>query len=131
MLNKQYLKQIYNISFFQEKLLTYSKKLKVQERKLNLDNILQEEINCPIITCLKGLDYKENHAVAIYKNWIYDGNFDTAQPLSKESLDECCSTMDKKCSFVSFLNTYIIPQFDAYLEKNSCLHSTRNKKKNK
>jgi hypothetical protein len=103
---------------FQEKLCSFSTKLKLQETKLQLDNVLQGKVTNPIITCVRGSDFKENHSVVIYNNWIYDGNFKTALPLTKESLDECCSTDKKKCSFVAFVKTYILQHFDAYLKKN-------------
>ena len=103
---------------FQEKLCSFDKKLKLQKTKLQLDNVLQGKITCPIITCLRGSDFKENHSVAIYNNWIHDGNFNMALPLTKESLDECCSMHKKKYSFVAFVKTFIINYFDAYPTKD-------------
>ena len=109
-------------TLFQEKLCSFDKKLKLQGIQLQLDNVLQRKITCPIITCLRGSDFKENHSVAIYNNWIYDGNFNMALPLTKESLNKCCSTDKKKCSFVAFVKTFIIQYYDAYLKKTVPLH---------
>ena len=45
-------------------------------------------------------DGHRDHCVAVVECWIFDANFGYALPLSKESLDRCCSTVDKKSVFV-------------------------------
>jgi hypothetical protein len=52
------------------------------------------------------------HAVTIFRNWIYDSNEPFALPLCKESLDLCTwevknGAIDQTSSFVSFIDGYI------------------------
>ena len=47
-------------------------------------------------------DSKTDHAVAIAGNWIFDSNFKFALPLSKESLDLCCSDESRSNHFIGF-----------------------------
>ena len=51
---------------------------------------------------LVGTDGIANHAIAIYNNWIFDGNEKIAIPLCKEGLDYCVSTVESSIKFVSF-----------------------------
>jgi hypothetical protein len=63
-------------------------------------DILQESQK--YIMCLVGIqssDHKTDHAISIAGKWIFDSNFERALPLSKESLDLCCSSDSKKCTF--------------------------------
>jgi hypothetical protein len=53
--------------------------------------------------CLVGLqssDGKTDHAVAVTENWIFDSNLNHALPLTKESLDLCCSDGENESTFV-------------------------------
>ena len=55
------------------------------------------------------------HAVTIFRNWIYDSNEPFALPLSKESLDCCTWTVRDKAVqeaslFVSFVNGLIFQE---------------------
>ena len=102
---------------FQEKLISYSTSLKLQRTNKNIKCCLENGSDVPFITCLRGSDYKEDHTVSIYQKWIFDGNFETALPLTKASLDECCSTDTKNCTFVEFVNSFSVPNFKPYLEK--------------
>ena len=43
---------------------------------------------------VKGEDNKTDHAICIVGQWIFDSNLSKAIPLSKESLDICCSSGD-------------------------------------
>jgi hypothetical protein len=55
------------------------------------------------LMCLVGLyssDCKTDHAVSIAGKWIFDSNFDFALPLCQESLDLCCSSDTKKCTYM-------------------------------
>ena len=52
------------------------------------------------------------HAVTIFRNWIYDSNEPFALPLSKETLDLCTweirdGAIDQTSTFVSFVEGYI------------------------
>jgi hypothetical protein len=63
-------------------------------------DILQDSKN--YLMCLVGTqssDHKTDHAISIVGKWIFDSNFDRALPLTKESLDLCCSLDTKKCTF--------------------------------
>jgi len=48
---------------------------------------------------LKGLDGKTDHAICVVGKWIFDSNFEKALPLTKQSLNICCSSADKKTKF--------------------------------
>lgn len=72
----------------------------------------------PILTCLKESEGKEDHTVAIYKGWIYDGHFPNALQLSKEALD-ICSLHDEKCGFVGLTQSYLFHLFQDYLKENN------------
>ena len=53
--------------------------------------------------CLVGLlsnDAKTDHAVAVASNWIFDSNMERALPLSRESLDLCCSDAERKSTWL-------------------------------
>jgi hypothetical protein len=53
--------------------------------------------------CLLGLqssDHKTDHAISIAGKWIFDSNFGNALPLTRESLDMCCSSDKRKSVFV-------------------------------
>ena len=64
-------------------------------------DILNPGKNQLVVASLKGSDAKEDHCVMVFDNWIFDSNFDFALPLSKESLDLCCSSDDTHETFVS------------------------------
>ena len=72
------------------------KKLKTSEW-----NILESADNDLVIVSLKGSDGKEDHCVTLFGKWIFDSNFKNALPLCKASLDLCCSSDEKKDTFVS------------------------------
>ena len=64
-------------------------------------NILEGEDNDLLIVSLKGSDGKDDHCVTLFGKWIFDSNFKNALPLCKDSLDLCCSSDEKKDTFVS------------------------------
>ena len=73
----------------------------VKNQKLKSWDVLvdsKEYLMC--LVGLQGSDGKTDHAVAVAGNWIFDSNFEHALPLSKQSLDLCCSDGETKCSFV-------------------------------
>ena len=129
---KKIIRQANVWSCIKEKLRQLSILLIFQPITINSIETLQQDNSLPLITCLKGSDFKKDHTVVIYKNWIYDGNFKTALPLSVESLNECCSTENKKCKFTGFTNSYVISEYDAYLEQlKRSFHQTKPSKKQK
>jgi hypothetical protein len=86
-----------------------SSKLEKQERrkiqfsklKSGVSNILNDSKE--YVMCLVGLyssDSKTDHSVSIAGDWIFDSNFEYALTLCKESLDLCCSSDQKKTTFV-------------------------------
>lgn len=65
-----------------------------------------------IVTCIVDCNGQDDHCITIYKKWTYDGNFSHALPLSKWSLDLCCSSDEKSLTFAGFKHIYIIPTFE-------------------
>ena len=57
---------------------------------------------------LLGTDSIANHAIAIYNNWIFDGNKKVAIPPCQEGLDYCVSTKYFKCKFVKFTGGFYL-----------------------
>ena len=52
--------------------------------------------------CILGVrssDNKTDHAICIVENWIFDSNFEKALELKQESLDICCSSIDRNTGF--------------------------------
>ena len=72
-------------------------------KKLKIKNwdILENGDDDLVIVSLKGSDGKEDHCVALLGKWIFDSIFKNALPLSKEALDLCCSSDEKKETFIS------------------------------
>jgi hypothetical protein len=74
------------------------KSLKKGIKKWDIFSDSQEYLMC--LVGLLGSDAKTDHAVAITGRWIFDSNFKKALPLTKESLDLCCSDDTKKCKWI-------------------------------
>ena len=70
-------------------------------------------------------DSKHNcqHAVTIFRNWIYDSNEPYAFPLSRESLDYCTWAMEddrmQESKFVQFKKGWILQELP--LKRNKIL----------
>jgi hypothetical protein len=70
------------------------------------------------------------HAVTIFRNWIYDSNEPFALPLCKKSLDMCtwsvkdCKVQDDSM-FVRFVNGWIFQEHEAKKKKelDLCAHA--------
>jgi hypothetical protein len=61
--------------------------------------------------CLLGIessDGKTDHAICVIGNWIFDSNFEKALPLTKESLDICASSAERKSVFVKVTRGYLL-----------------------
>jgi hypothetical protein len=99
----------------------YEKSPSLKIHRVDSSQISIEDIDpeVPIVTCLAGSDSKEDHTVCIYKGWIFDGNFDNALVLCRDSLDICCSDDEDFQKFQRFCNTYMIPSFHQYLKENN------------
>ena len=71
-----------------------------EKLKVSAWNILEVVDNQLVVASVVGSDGKEEHCVTVYDKWVFDSNFDFALPLTKESLDLCCSAEDTQDSFV-------------------------------
>ena len=60
---------------FHEFLNKLSPNLHTQKIELDYSDLESKYYNLAVLTCLKDNQGKEDHTVAIYKGWIYDGNF--------------------------------------------------------
>ena len=63
-------------------------------------DILQQQYFDPVVCILEGSDKAINHAVTIFKHWIFDSNCNYAQPLTQGTLDWCCSSNNNEVKFV-------------------------------
>ena len=105
---------------FKEFLVTLSGLLKHKNLvQLEISQLSSDFYNQAVVTCIKGSDGKEDHTIAIYSGWIFDGTFTHALPLSRESLDHCCLSDDVACHFVSFVNPFVLPYFEEYVKKHN------------
>jgi len=57
---------------------------------------------------LHGSDGKMDHAVAIAKGWVFDPGYKRALPLSKSTLDGCCSTKEVQCLFIGCKQGFVV-----------------------
>lgn len=67
------------------------------------------------LMCLVGLisdDSKTDHAVAISGNWIFDSNLEYAIPLTKESLDLCCSDDSHQNEYVGVTRVFMLKKIN-------------------
>jgi hypothetical protein len=75
---------------------------KLNKKKLRDWDPLSSPKEC--LLCVFGIrssDNKTDHAICIVKNWIFDSNFQKALPLTRESLDLCASSSERKTSFTN------------------------------
>ena len=89
-------------------------------------NILENEENNLVIALLRGSNTKEDHCVTLYGKWIFDSNFSNALPLTKESLDLCCSSDDSKEFFVKVVQALLCTNYTKYMNLKN-----QNKRKRK
>jgi hypothetical protein len=85
-------------------------KLKTNPKKWDILKDSQEYIMC--LVGLLANDSKTDHAVAISGKWIFDSNLDYALPLSKDSLDLCCSNDKNKNQFVGVTRVFMLKSFN-------------------
>ena len=67
-------------------------------------------INTLHLVVILGVDGKEDHCIALTKNWIFDPNFVRALPGSTESLNRCCSSAEVSTNFVKAVSIAIFPK---------------------
>ena len=114
---------------FKEKLLEMSKMLKYTNAKLTLEDLHGRLFRKPVVTCVKGDNNKEDHTIVIYKGYIFDGNFSHALPLCPKALDDCCSSKEKSCGFVRFVNSFYLHLFDKYMAEMKVQNEKKGNKK--
>ena len=101
-LQNDYYERFYNImgvvtNFIQEKAyLEFRQQYKVIKIGIKSEfDLLQEATKSPDTlyhVVLRSSDGAESHAVCIYNNWIFDGNFTNALSLTKENLTKACDS---------------------------------------
>ena len=101
-LQNDYYERFYNImgvvtNFIQEKAyLEFRQQYKVIKIGIKTEfDLLQEATKSPDTlyhVVLRSSDGAESHAVCIYNNWIFDGNFTNALSLTKENLTKACDS---------------------------------------
>ena len=104
------------LSMFKNKLLELSTRLKCTNVKITLQDLQGRFFHTPVVTCVKGDDTKSDHTIVVYKGYIFDGNFSHALPLSQTALDHCCSSREKSCKFVCFLNSFYLQFYENYMK---------------
>ena len=62
------------------------------------------------LVVILGVDGKEDHCIALTKDWIFDPNFDRALPRSTESLNQCCSSADVATNFLKAVSIAVFPK---------------------
>ena len=68
-------------------------------------DIFQSNDQDLLVVSLKGSDRKEDNCITIYGKWVFDSNFEYAMPLTKETLDLCCSSDEQPDTFVDIVAT--------------------------
>ena len=103
-----------------------------EKLKVSAWNILDIVPNQLVVASVVGSDGKEEHCVTVYNKWAFDSNFDFALPLSKESLDLCCSAEDTQDSFV-FVKEARLCRYAGVLDskRNTQAQLSRKKRKKK
>ena len=71
----------------------------VEKLKCGTLDLLSNISDSPTVVQLLGVNGGGGHAITIVGRWIFDGNLKRGIPLSKESLDWCCSTDTKRVPF--------------------------------
>ncbi len=101
-LKSEFYERFYNImgvvtKFIQEKTF-HSFKSKYKVTRIGCDNkidIIEDAKKYPqtlFHVVLRSSDGAESHAVCIYNNWIFDGNFTNALSLTKDNLTKACDS---------------------------------------
>jgi hypothetical protein len=62
-------------------------------------------------------DGKTDHSISIVGQWIFDSNFENALPLSRESLNICSSSDDRKTDYVGIVFGCILKKNKNYVPK--------------
>ena len=82
-------------------------KLKGQ-RKKNWDMLTSPNDYRMCVVGVKSDDGKTDHAICVAKGWIFDSNFEKALPLTRKSLDLCCSSNTTPTAFKEAMRGFML-----------------------
>ena len=105
------------LKLFVELLQKHSTPLNFKNLKANQWNIFENKDEDLVVVLLQGSDGKEDHCVTLYRKWIFNSNFTNALPLSKDSLDLCCSSDDCKDEFVKVVKAMMCTNYMHLIHK--------------
>ena len=80
----------------------YSPMIVSKKRKLGGEcfDVFTDISSFPTVCVLEGDDGGKTHAVTLVDSWVFDSNFCHAQPLCQDTLDFCCSSIERDVKFV-------------------------------
>ena len=117
----QYSKQICekhnSVSLFSDYLVTVNKHLRNTLLKASEWNIFANKKHDLVLVMLRGCDGKEDHCVTVYGRYIFDSNFEKALPLSRKSLDLCCSSDSVQTKFESVVEARMFADYTSIPRK--------------
>jgi len=119
LMSKKIMEKHNTISYFIDMLKKHTKPLNFKILKVNDWNIIKNEENNLIVVLLRGSDGKEDHCVTILGKWIFDSNLKNAIPLTKESLDLCCSSDDSNDHFVKVVQALLCTNYMNMMDKKA------------
>src|SRR5687768_11548379 len=122
--SKKIIEKFNTIPYFLETMQKQS--LNLKRLKANAWNILKNEEKSMVVVTLRGSDGEEDHCVTVLGNWIFDSNFPNALPLTKDSLDLCCSSEDRAETFVEVVHALLCTN---YMDKISIKSKKKKKRK--
>ena len=73
--------------------------LKKRKRYGRSFDIFSDISSFPTIYVLEGNDGATTHAVTVVDSWVFDSNACYAKPLTQETLDWCCSSIEREVKF--------------------------------
>ena len=80
-------------------------------------NILENAEDALVIAVLCGKDGKHDHCVTVYGRWIFDSNIKHALPLTRASLDICCSSEDTEDKFNHVVIAMLCTNYMNWIDK--------------
>lgn len=80
-------------------------------------NILENAEDALVIAVLCGKDGKRDHCVTVYGRWIFDLNIEHAFPLTRASLDTCCSLKDTEDKFDHVVTAKLCTNYMKWIDK--------------
>ena len=80
---------------------------KIKKKKF-FDPLNPPETYLMCVVGVRSEDGKADHAITIVNQWIFDANLEKALPLTKASLDVCCSTDDRNSQYVGVVHGWMV-----------------------